>query len=112
MDAQMTSESGTFPSWDFALTLGTGGADYVAIISGEQEAQQEAQVAAYLILGSVPQLPGAGVDHLGFLGGSTNFGMLDAGVRSFLINVGRSDYYPDYDIQNGTLIVIPKKVQT
>lgn len=110
MDAQLSGETGTPPTWDFALTLGANGADSVPIITGALEAQQQAEVACYLILGSVKQIPAAGVDHLGFLGGEVNFGQLDAQIRQFLLNVGRNDFYPDYDIINHGLSVVPRKV--
>lgn len=112
MDAQLQGETGTPPTWDFALTLGANGADTVPILSGVQEAQQQAFVAAALILNGVPQLAGVGVDHLGFLGGTVSFGALDAQIRRIFANVGRTDFYPDYSIVNHGLTVSPTKVHS
>ena len=109
MDAQLQGESGTPPTWDKYVVPGVG-QNIVPMIQGAQEQLQEAEVAASLVLGGVPQNPSSGVDHLGFIGGTVTFGALDAQIRRALANVGRSDYYVDYDIQNHGLVLIPKKV--
>lgn len=105
MDAQLDTEVGNPPTWDFFLILGEDGADYVPLITGLQEEAQNAAVAAVLFLGSIPQLPDTGVDHLGFLTSTTTFGQLDSQIRIALRNAGRSDYLPDYDIVNNQLVV-------
>ena len=109
MDMQMQGESGTPPTWDVYVTPGVG-ANVVPMISGALEAAQEASIACALILGTVPQNPTAGCDHLGLLGGTVAFGTLDAQLKAFLAACGRSDWYPDYDIIHGGLVVVPKQV--
>lgn len=109
MDMQLQGESGIPPTWDVYVVPGLG-ANIVPMISNLLEATQEANVACALILGTVPQNPTAGCDHLGFLGGTVAFGTLDAQLRAFLAACGRSDFYPDYDIKNHGLIIIPKPV--
>ncbi len=110
MDFLLASETGTPPTWDFAVVPLAGGGDYVPMISGVEEAAQEADVACGLLLDGVPQLPGVGVDHLGFLGGTVNIGQLESQIRALLTAVGRADYAPLFDIQNGGIVVIPTKV--
>lgn len=110
MDAKIQGETGTPPTMDFFVQPLPGGGDIVPMISGAEEAQQEAYIATSIILNSIPQLVGVGVDHLGFLGGTLAFGALDAQIRQFLINCGRGDFYPDYNIVNHGLVVIPTKV--
>jgi hypothetical protein len=110
MDAKLQGEGGVPPTWDFFVQAGTGGADIVPMISGDVEALQEVNVACTLVLGGVPQVPAIGVDHLGFLGGTVPFATLDAQIRKMLANVGRTDYYPDYNIVGGGLAITPRKV--
>jgi hypothetical protein len=109
MDAKLDGEGGTPPTWDLHVNPGVG-LNIVPMIQGAAEQYQEALVAASLVLGGVPQNPTSGVDHLGFIGGTVTFGALDAQIRRALVNVGRTDYYADYDIVNHGLVVIPKKV--
>ena len=105
MDAQLASESGTPPTWDFYVEPIPAGGDIVPIIAGSQETAQEAAVAATLLLNGIPQLPGVGVDHLGFLAGTVLFGELDAQIRTAIANTGNSQYVPSYDIVNNGLTI-------
>jgi hypothetical protein len=94
---------------DMALNYVPAGVKIVPMITGSVEDQQEASIAAVLQKGAVPQLPAAGVDHLGFLSGKVLFGDLDSQVRKSLSDAGHSDYLPSYDIVNGSLTVTVKK---
>jgi hypothetical protein len=107
VDAQLASEAGTPPTWDlyFSPTSPAASGGVVPIISGTQEALQQASVAATIVLNGIPQLPGVGVDHLGFLAGSVLFGQLDAQVRQAISNSGHPEYVPSYDIVNNVLTV-------
>ena len=109
MDAKIDSEgldSNGFPIWDLHVDVATM---CVPIITGGEEAQQQADVAAYLIKDSIPQLPGIGVDWLGFLGGATAFGDIDTQIRDMLGKAGHGDFYPEYNIVNDTLVASTKK---
>lgn len=84
------------------------------IISDEEELQN-AQMAAFLPLNSIPQLAGNdnGVDWLGFLTDSNNvsFGEIDAQIRRNLdyINLG-DKYEPVYSVENGLLKTEVRKI--
>ena len=105
----MAGETGTPPTWDVFVVPGVG-ANIVPMISNQLEWTQEASIACALIVGSIPENPAAGVDHLGFLGGTVAFGALDAQLKQFLKACGRTDFYPDYDIKAHGLVVIPTPV--
>ena len=100
MDLKMKSEDITTAdvSWDCDVADGL-----VPIIMDEKEEMQSATMAGFLILGTVPQLPEAGVPWLEFLTGKIQFGVLDFYVRESLSNVGRDDFYPQYDVDKDQL---------
>lgn len=120
MDAQLvgtglgTPSTGNFPVMDLYVPAANTGQHIVPIISGSVEDAQQAQVLCTMVLGSIPQLPSAGVDWPGFLAGTNGIGQLDAGIRANLAAGGHSDYYPDYDIQpgqNGDALTVQAKKQ-
>jgi len=100
MDLKMKSEEITTAgvSWDCDVVNGE-----VPIISDDKEEMQEAILAGFLITGTVPQLPEAGVPWTDFLTGKITFGVLDFYVRDSMSNVGRDDFYPQYDIEKDQL---------
>lgn len=100
MDLKMKSEDITTAgvSWDCDVKDGE-----VPIIKDEKEEMQSATMAGFLIMGTVPQLPEAGVPWTEFLTGKITFGVLDFYVRESLSNVGRDDFYPQYDIEKDRL---------
>lgn len=85
-------------SWDCKLKDGI-----VEIVTGEKEDIQTATLAGFLIKGTIPQLPEAGVPWLEFLTSSLTFGELDYFIRESLQQAGKDIYMPDYDIQNDQL---------
>lgn len=95
MDLKMKSEDITTAgvSWDCDVKNGN-----VPIISNGDEDLQCATLAGFLITGSVPQLPEAGVPWTDFLTGVITFGVLDFYVRDSMTNVGHEDFFPQYDI--------------
>lgn len=100
MDLKMKAEDITTAgvSWDCDVENGQ-----VPIIMDSKEEMQSATIAGFLILGTVPQLPEAGVPWLEFLTGKIQFGVLDFYVRESLSNVGRDDFYPQYDVEKDQL---------
>lgn len=88
-----------------------------ALIIGSQENEdlQHAQLAAFMLKDSVPQLKGNthGVDWQNFLTGNglIKFGELDSQIREDLNYVGLlNDYNPVYSIENEKLITDVRKV--
>lgn len=100
MDLKMKAEDITTAgvSWDCKVTNGI-----VPIITDEEEALQCATQAGFLITGTVPQLPEAGVPWTDFLTNKMTFGELDYFVRDSLQKVEKELYYPQYDIDNDKL---------
>lgn len=96
MKAEEITTSGT--TWDCKVTDGI-----VSIISGDEEDLQTATLAAFLIRGTVPQLPDAGVPWTEFLTQRLTFGELDFYVRDSLRKVEKETFYPQYDIQDDQL---------
>ena len=108
MDLKMNAEDITDAgvSWDCDVQNGN-----VPIIKDDKEDLQCATIAGFLITGTVPQLPEAGVPWTDFLTGKISFGVLDFYVRESLLNVGKDDYYPEYDIENDRLTMKVGKLQ-
>lgn len=100
MDLKMKSEDITSAgvSWDCEVKNGI-----VPIAIDDTEEMQSAVMAGFLIIGTVPQLPNAGVPWTEFLTGKITFGVLDFYVHESLGNVGREDYYPQYDLDKDQL---------
>lgn len=100
MDLKMNAEDITSAgvSWDCDVQDGD-----VPIITDETEEVQNATLAGFLIVGTVPQLPDAGVPWTDFLTGKITFGVLDFYVRDSLIAAGKDEYYPQYDIEDDQL---------
>ena len=100
MDLKMKAEDITTAgvSWDCEVENGL-----VPIIKDETEENQGATLAGFLIRGTVPQLPEAGVPWTEYLTGKITFGVLDFYVRDSMRNVGRDNYFPQYDIEKDQL---------
>jgi hypothetical protein len=96
MKAEEITTAGT--SWDCDVANGL-----VPIIMDDKEDNQGAILAGFLIRGTVPQLPDAGVPWTEYLTGKITFGVLDFYVRDSMSNVGRDNYYPQYDIEKDQL---------
>jgi hypothetical protein len=109
MDLKMKAEeiNTAGVSWDCEVQDGL-----VGIIQDDTEELQGAVVAGFLITGTVPLLPNAGVPWTDFLSGKIEFGVLDFYIRESLDNVQKNNYYPQYDIQDDQLTMsIGKLVQ-
>lgn len=105
MDMQMASSTqgspSSFPTWDFQVdSMGQ-----VPMIFGDPESVQAATIAAFIQVGSVPQLPGVGVPWAEFLTGGASFGDLDAAIRQAAKTAGVSNFAPQYSIVNEQLVV-------
>lgn len=100
MDLKMKAEDITDAgvSWDCDVVDGN-----VPIITDDEEDIQCAILAGFLITGTVPQLPEAGVPWTDFLTGKISFGVLDFYVHESLLNVSKNNYYPQYDLENNRL---------
>ncbi len=108
MDLKMNAEEITDQgvSWDCDVKDGL-----VPIITDDEEDLQCATIAGFLIVGTVPQLPEAGVPWTDFLTGKITFGVLDFYVRESLLNVGKDNFYPEYDIEEDQLTMKVGKLQ-
>ena len=102
MDARMQSTStaaGQYPTWDYFVSGGI-----VPIISGTDEDAQAATMAAFLQVGTIPQLPEEGVDWVGYTMGEASFNEIDNKIKANLSSIGLTDYCPTYDLVNDTLV--------
>jgi hypothetical protein len=108
MDLKMNAEEITDQgvSWDCDVKDGL-----VPIIKDDEEDLQCATIAGFLIVGTVPQLPEAGVPWTDFLTGKITFGVLDFYIRESLLNVGKDNFYPEYDIEEDQLTMKVGKLQ-
>lgn len=108
MDLKMNAEEITDQgvSWDCDVKDGL-----VPIIKDDEEDLQCATIAGFLIVGTVSQLPEAGVPWTDFLTGKITFGVLDFYVRESLLNVGKDNFYPEYDIEEDQLTMKVGKLQ-
>lgn len=95
MDIEMKVEEITpdSPIWDIKVED-----NIVPIISGDREDVQIATLAAFLQLGSIPQLPDMGVSWTDYLTGDKTFGELDAQIRQSIRMSGKTEYMPIYSI--------------
>ena len=108
MDLKMKAEDITDAgvTWDCEVQNGN-----VPIIKDDEEDLQCATLAGFLITGTVPQLPEAGVPWTDFLTNKISFGVLDFYVRESLLNVGKDNFYPEYDIEQDQLTMKVGKLQ-
>lgn len=108
MDLKMKAEDITTAGvyWDCDVEDGN-----VPIIYDDEEDLQCAILAGFLITGTVPQLPDAGVPWTDFLTGKISFGELDFYVRESILNVGKDNYYPEYDIEEDQLTMSIGKLE-
>ena len=108
MDLKMKADDITDAgvSWDCDVQNGN-----VPIIMDDKEELQCATLAGFLITGTVPQLPEAGVPWTDFLSNKITFGVLDFYVRDSLMNVQKDDFYPEYDITEDQLTMKVGKLQ-
>lgn len=91
------------------IYIGDGTYTYsVPILSGDRQDQQQAAVAAFTNLGSMPANPEQGVDWTGAMTGDTTFGEVDSQINTAIGNCGLN-YYPKYTILNGNLKVTINK---
>lgn len=104
MNAEVITTEGV--SWDCDVENGI-----VPIITDDKEDLQCATLAGFLITGTVPQLPEAGVPWTDFLTNKITFGVLDFYVRESLRNVDENNFYPEYDIEEDQLTMSVGKVQ-
>ena len=108
MDLKMKAEEITIEgvNWDCEVDNGI-----VPIIHDEKEDLQCATLAGFLIKGTVPQLPNAGVPWTDFLTNKITFGVLDFYVRESLLNVQKDNFYPEYDIEDDKLTMKVGKLE-
>lgn len=108
MDLKMKAEDITDAgvSWDCEVINGN-----VPIIKDDEEDLQCATLAGFLITGTVPQLPEAGVPWTDFLTNKITFGVLDFYVRESMLNVGKDNFYPEFDIEEDKLTMKVGKLQ-
>lgn len=100
MDFKMkvVEKTGNGVYWDCKVQDGN-----VQIIYDGEEDLQCATLAGFLVRGTIPLLPQAGVPWSEFLTSKMTFGELDFYVRQSLQDVGKETYYPQYDIENDQL---------
>lgn len=111
MDVKMASStdttSSTFSTWDFDIKNGIA-----SFITGDDADVQLATIAAFLQIGSIPQLPSVGVPWVEFLTHQVTFGDLDAALRSSAQNAGVTNFQPNYYIEDQNLVVRMKATYT
>lgn len=103
MDMKMKAEEITAsenPIWDVRVVNGN-----VPIISGSNEKVQTATLAGFLELGTIPQLPDAGVNWPGFMTGAVTFGEIDSQVRQSIQDAGVPQFSPEYDLIDDRLVM-------
>lgn len=108
MDLKMNSEDITVAGvvWDCNVQDGI-----VPVISGEDEGRQNAILAAFLIRGTIPQLPDAGVPWTKYLTQEMSFAEIDYYVRDSLYKCERGNYYPEYSIEDNKLVMSIGKME-
>jgi hypothetical protein len=108
MDLKMKAEDITDAgvSWDCEVIDGN-----VPIIKDDEEDLQCATLAGFLITGTVPQLPEAGVPWTDFITNKITFGVLDFYVRESMQNVNKDNFYPEYDLEEDQLTMKVGKLQ-
>lgn len=110
MDIQMTTtETPDGDIWDIDIE-----GNIAPILDGEKESVQIASMACFLEKGTIPQLPEMGVEWAAYLSGQKTFGEIDAQIRISLMNAGKMNYRPDYQIIGDKLtlnIVSPTEVR-
>lgn len=99
-------EATQHPVWDVKVENGN-----VPLIYGEEEDLQTATLAGFLEKGSIPLLPEAGVPWTDYLTQEITFGELDADVRDSLSAAGKDTFYPDYQIEGGSLVMTINKTE-
>lgn len=105
MESEIINTSGV--TWDCKVEDGI-----VPIILNDAEDLQGAILAGFLIKGTVPQLPNAGVPWIDYLTNKITFGTLDFYVRQSLLDADKELYYPQYDIQEDKLTMSIGKLTT
>ena len=103
MDFQMSSVTVINGINTFDLAINSSG--ILPRMTADQIATQQAMMATYLILNSIPQLQGQGSDWIGFFTGNIGFGELDAQIRNNIQLSGNPSYYPNYYLENDQLQV-------
>lgn len=108
MDLKMNAEEikDTGITWDCKVQNGS-----VPIISGDEEDLQCATLSAFLIKGTIPLLPEAGVPWTEFLSKQISFGELDYYIRDSLLKVEKETFYPQYSIDKDKLTMSIGKSQ-
>lgn len=109
MDIKMKVEEITANdiSWDCQVEDGI-----VPVLSAEEEELQDATQAGFLIRGTIPQLPDAGIPWTDFLTGKLTFGELDFYVRESLRKAEKETFYPQYNIENEKMTMTIGKLNT
>lgn len=95
-----------FPNFDVAVENGI-----VPLVSGNDESVQAAALAAFIQVGTIPQLPGVGVPWAEFSTNIATFGDVDAAIRKAAAAANVSNFSPDYSIENEKLVVNMVAVQ-
>lgn len=99
MDLKMSAEKiENGVEWDCKVSGGE-----VPIIKEDEEDLQSAVMAGFLIKGTVPLMPDAGVPWTDFLQKKITFGELDFYVRESLLAVEKETYYPEYSVDGDKL---------
>jgi hypothetical protein len=88
-----------YQTWDYYVQDGI-----VPILESSQENSQAATIAAFLQLGTIPQLPTTGIPWVEFFTGEVQFNQIDSSIKSALNLLGLISFYPQYDLVNGNLV--------
>ena len=102
MDALMQSSQSLpnqYQTWDYYVQDGI-----VPILTGSVEESQAATIAAFIQLGTIPQLPDSGIPWVEFFTGTVQFNQIDNAIKLILTQLGLTSFYPQYNLVNGNLV--------
>lgn len=88
-----------YQTWDYYVQDGI-----VPILEGSVEDSQAATIAAFIQLGTIPQLPDSGIPWVEFFTNTAQFNQVDNAIKLALNQLGLTDFYPKYDLMNGNLV--------
>ena len=99
MDARMgstVSTAGEYPTWDFEES------DGIVPIDDDSD-DQEANLAAFIQLGSIPQMPEWGTPWAEFFSGQATFAEVDQKIQNNFATLGITGYSMSYSLENEKL---------
>jgi hypothetical protein len=88
-------------TWDFMQVDGI-----VPYVQGTEEEDQKAEIACFVQLGAIPQLPTIGVDWTGFFLKEKTIGDLDFSIRKQLSDSGLTNHSISYSADGDAMTLV------